>query len=80
MVGDEAFLNSLELESHWYIHSYKYVRRQIRLLLLSYKDVFTTENKKVGLAKIGEAFRIELLPGSQPVHRGPEWPKMGQNL
>ena len=37
-----------------------------------HKDVFTTENKKVGLAKIGEPFSIELLPGSQPV-KSPDW-------
>ena len=36
-------------------------------MLLSYKDVFTTPDQKVGLAKYGEPFRIELLPGSQPV-------------
>ena len=36
-------------------------------MLLSYKDVFTTPDQKVGLAKYGEPFRIELLPGSRPV-------------
>ena len=67
-VGDEAFLNSLDLDnSYWYINSNDSIWRRIRQLLLSYKDVFTIPDQKVGLAKFGEPFRIELLPGSQLV-------------
>ena len=63
--GDKAFLDSLDLDnSHWYKMSEEPVRGRIRQLLLSYKDVFTTPDQKVGLAKYGEPFRIELLPDS----------------
>ena len=53
--------------SYWYVHSNDSIRRRIRQLLLSYKNVFTTPDQKVGLAKFGGPFRIEILPGSQPV-------------
>ena len=66
--GDEAFLASLDLDkSYWYVNSNVSIQCRIRQLLLSYKDVFTTPNQKVGLAKFGDPFCIELLPGSQPV-------------
>ena len=65
---DEAFLASLDLQnSYWYVHSNDSVWRRIRQLLLSYKEIFTTPYQKVGLAKFGDPFRIELLLGSQPV-------------
>ena len=61
--GDKAFLDSLDLDnSYWYQKSDESVKGRIRKLLLSYKDVFTTPDQKVGLAKYGEPFRIELLP------------------
>ena len=51
-VGDKAFLDSLDLDnSYWYEQSNESVRGRIRQLLLSYKDVFTTPEQKVGLAK-----------------------------
>ena len=66
--GDKAFLDSLDLDnSHWYQRSEEAVRGRIRQLLLSYKDVFTTPNQKVALAKDAEPFHIELLPNSGPV-------------
>ena len=66
--GYEAFLTSLDLDnSYWYVNSNDSIRRRIHHLLLSYKDVFTTPDQKVGLAKFGDPFRIEILLGSQPV-------------
>ena len=66
--GVEAFLASLDLDiSYWHVLSKVSVWRQICQLLLSYKDVFTTPDQKVGLAKFGDPFCIKLLPGSQPV-------------
>ena len=54
-------------QSYWYEQASRGQQHRINDILLSYRDVFTDENQKVGRCDIDGNFRIELEPGTKPV-------------